>query len=187
MGQPLLLYNLCKPEAAVIPMWSSLFTLGLGAGGWWISKFLFEPLKEIYDLRRDVQECLIIHGDLSKDAPEDQRGATATTFFHLGAGLVARDLAAYSWVRLFCVKFLGLDIYSAGGLLIGIGNDTRFSGFSFASLSPTVPLIRKCLRLPAPRVPPMIRAMQVHAGQPGVIEPDDLQHCRHSTHCDNSP
>jgi hypothetical protein len=74
-------------------MWSSLFTLGLGAGGWWISKFLFEPLKEIYDLRRDVQECLIIHGDLSKDAPEDQRGAAATTFLHLGAGLVARDLA----------------------------------------------------------------------------------------------
>ncbi len=155
-------------------MWSSLFTLGLGAAGWWISKFLFEPLKEIYDLRRDVQERLIIHGDLPKDAPEEQRGAAATTFSRLGAGLVARDLAAYWWVRWFCVKVLGLDIYSAGDLLIGIGNDTRISGFSAPNLSPTVPLIRQCLHLPAPSMPPMIRAMQEHARQPGVIEPDEL-------------
>jgi hypothetical protein len=155
-------------------MWSSLFTLGLGAGGWWISKFLFEPLKEIYDLRRDVQECLIIHGDLSKDVPEDQRVAAAIIFSRLGAGLVARNLAAYSWVRWFCVKVLRLDIYSAGELLIGIGNDTRLSGFSFSSLSPTVSLIRQCLHLPAPRTPPLIRAMQEHAGQPGIIEPEDL-------------
>ena len=155
-------------------MWSSLFMLGLGVGGWWISKFLFEPLKEIYDLRRDVQECLIIHGGLSKDAPDDQRAAAATSFSRLGAGLVARDLAAYSWVRWFCGKVLRLDIYSAGGLLIGIGNDTRLSGFSFASLSPTIPRIRQSLRLPAPRTPPMIRAMQEHAGQPDTIEPEDL-------------
>jgi hypothetical protein len=149
-------------------MWSSLFMLGLGVGGWWISKFLFEPLKEILDLRRDVQECLIIHGGLSKDAPDDQRAAAATSFSRLGAGLVARDLAAYSWVRWFCGKVLRLDIYSAGGLLIGISNN------SFASLSPTIPLIRQCLRLPAPRTPPMIRAMQEHAGQPGTLEPEDL-------------
>jgi hypothetical protein len=155
-------------------MWSSIFTLGLGATGWWISKFLFEPLKEIYDLRRDIQECLLIHGDLSKDALEDQRVAAATTFSRLGAGLVARDLAAYSWVRWFCVRVLRLDIYSAGRLLIGIGNDTGRAGFSFASLSPTIPLIRQCLRLPAPRLPPMIRAMQEHIGQPGSIEPEDL-------------
>lgn len=155
-------------------MWPPLFTLGLGAGGWWISKFLFEPLKEIYDLRRDVQECLIIHGDLSKDAPEDQRVAAAITFSRLGAGLVARHLAAYSWVRWFCVNVLRLDIYSAGGLLIGIGNDTRLSGFSFSSLSPTVFLIRQCLHLPAPRTPPLIRAMQEHSGQPGIIQPEDL-------------
>lgn len=154
-------------------MWS-LFMLGLGAGGWWISKFLFEPVKEIYDLRRDVQECLILHGGLSKDAPEDHRVAAGTTFSRLGAGLIARDLAAYSWVRWFCLKVIGLDIYSAGGLLIGIGNDTRLTGFSFANLSSTVPVIRQCLHLPAPKTPPMICALQKHTAQPGTIELGDL-------------
>lgn len=151
-------------------MWSSIFMLTLGAAGWWFSKFLFEPLKEIYDLRRDIQECLIMHGDLPKDAPEDQRIAAATAFSRLGAGLVARHLAAYPWVQWVCAKIFGLDIYSAGGLLMGIGNDTRVAGFSFAGLSPTIHHIRRCLRLPAPTTPPTILALQEVIGQPVAPE-----------------
>jgi hypothetical protein len=144
-------------------MWWSLVTLALGAVGWLTAKFLFEPVKEIYELRRDVQECLLVHGDLSKDAPQEERVAAADAFARLGAGLVARDLAAYRWVRWFCLTLLRLDIYSAGALLIGIGNDTRRTGFSFAGASPTIPIIRTCLRLSEPRIPSHDRS---HAGSP---------------------
>src|SRR5271154_4363481 len=101
-------------------MWSSVLVIFLGALGWWIGKFLFEPWKEIADLRRDVQECLIVYGNLDKDAPENERREAATTFCRLGAGLASRHSAAYPWVRWFCERILRLDIYSAGSSLIGI-------------------------------------------------------------------
>ncbi len=33
-----------------------------GVCGWMIAELLFKPVKEILDLRREAQECLIVYG-----------------------------------------------------------------------------------------------------------------------------
>lgn len=38
-------------------MWTAIFTVILGGVGWVIAKLLFEPLKEIADLRHETQGC----------------------------------------------------------------------------------------------------------------------------------
>jgi hypothetical protein len=73
---------------------------------------------------------------------------TTSALLPVATAALAAGIFATQGVRWFCGKVLRLDIYSAGGLLIGIGNN------NFASLSPTIPLIRQCLRLPEPRTPP---------------------------------
>jgi hypothetical protein len=75
-------------------MWSAIASVVLGLCGWGIAKLLFEPLKEIIDLRREAQECLIVYGDLHKDAPADERRDAAETFCRIGAGLVSHHYAA---------------------------------------------------------------------------------------------
>jgi hypothetical protein len=80
-------------------MWSAIASVILGVIGWALAKLLFEPLKEIIDLRREAQECLLVYGDLSRDAPSDERHAAAQAFRRVGAGLVSRHLAAYRWVK----------------------------------------------------------------------------------------
>jgi hypothetical protein len=125
------------------------------------------------DLRREAQECLIYHGNLAKDAPAEERRAASDAFRRVGTGLVSRHIAtAYPWVRWCCAR-LCWDIHSAGYLLIGLGNSTQFEGYSLANLSPTVNLIRCCLKLPTPETPPMVQALVEHAGQPPSDEPGD--------------
>jgi hypothetical protein len=151
-------------------MWSALATIILGAIGWAGAKLLFEPIKEIVDRRREAQESLLIFGNLSKDAPSDERHLAAGTFRRIGAGLVSRHIAAWPWVAWFCDRCLLWDTYSAGTMLIGIGNSTLNDGFSHANASPTVPLIRSCLRLPVLGDPTMIREMMENAGRPAPLE-----------------
>ena len=154
-------------------MWSvltTIATIGLGAFGWFVTRLMFEPIREILDLRRETQECLIIHGNLAKDVPtEAYRRAASDAFRRIGAGLVSRHVAAYPWVRWWFV-WRGYDIHSAGALLIGLGNSTQFEGYSLASLSPNVTLVRCCLKLPTPETPPMIGALLETAGAPGSTE-----------------
>jgi hypothetical protein len=133
-------------------MWSVLTTtatIGLGAFGWFVTRLMFEPIREILDLRRETQECLIIHGNLAKDVPTEagDRRAASDAFRRIGAGLVSRHIAAYPWVRWWFV-WRGYDIHSAGALLIGLGNSTQFEGYSLASLSPNV--TRRPMLLEAP-------------------------------------
>ncbi|ACB97334.1 hypothetical protein Bind_3790 (plasmid) [Beijerinckia indica subsp. indica ATCC 9039] len=61
-------------------MWSALASFLLGVLGWVVPKLLIEPGKEIFDLRRETQESLIIYGDLPKDAPADERRLAAEIF-----------------------------------------------------------------------------------------------------------
>jgi len=139
-------------------MFPAILSVVLGICGWMIAKLLFEPAKEVLDLRRDAQESLIVYGDLSKDAPSDERRMAAEAFRHVGAGLSSRYIAAYPWVR-WCFHHFLLDIHSAGILLLGLAHSTQFQGFSQANVSPTASLIRSCLRIPAVEQPPMIRAL----------------------------
>jgi hypothetical protein len=150
-------------------MWSVVGTVILGALGWAIAKLIFEPFKEIMDLRRQAQECLILHGYLAADAPPNERLECASEFRKIGAGLVSRHIAAYPWVR-WCVHYLGWDIHSAGAMLIGISDSTRTEAFSNANLSATVALIRESLRLPPPEQAPMIRELLAHAARPAPLE-----------------
>jgi hypothetical protein len=152
-------------------MWSAIASIILGALGWAGAKLLFEPLKEIVDLRREAQENLIVYGNLSKDAPQDDRRMAAEAFRRVGAGMVSRHIAAWPWVKWFCDRCVRWDIHSAGVMMVGIGSSTRDEGFSHANISPTVPLIRNCLRLPAPEQQPMIRELMAHAGRPAPIGP----------------
>jgi hypothetical protein len=154
-------------------MWSALATFIFGICGWGFAKLVFEPLKEIIDLRREAQECLITHGDLSKDAPADDRRFAADTFCRIGAGLVSRHFAAYPWVRW---AYLGLrwDIHSAGVMLIRIGKSIQFTGFSQPNLAAEVGLIRNSLRLPPPEQSPIDRALTERMTEPAPIEPGDL-------------
>jgi hypothetical protein len=154
-------------------MWSAILSILLGAAGWGITHLLFEPMKEIMDLRRETQECLIVHGNLSKDAPADERRAASDTFRRIGAGLVARHIAALPWVRRCCTNWFGWDIHSAGAMLISSGNSIQFEGTILRAESPTVTLIRSCLRLPTPETPPMVQALWDHAGAPAPIGPGD--------------
>jgi hypothetical protein len=154
-------------------MWSALASIVLGAVGWGVTRLLFEPMKEIVDLRREAQECLIVHGNLGKEAPAEERQTASDAFRRIGAGLVSRHLAAaYPWVR-WCCALLGGDIHSAGAMLISLGNSTQFEGFTLANLSPTVAHVRHCLKLPTPKKPPMVQTLVEHAGQPADIEPED--------------
>jgi len=80
-------------------MGTALATIALGAFGWMIAKLLFEPMKEIADLGRQAQEVLIVYGNLSKDAPSEERRTAAQAFRGTGAGLVSRHIAAWAWVK----------------------------------------------------------------------------------------
>jgi hypothetical protein len=120
-------------------MWSAIFSVLLGALGWGATRLLFEPIKEIMDLRRETQECLIVHGNLSKDAPNQERITAANIFRRIGAGMVSRYIAAWPWVRFCCTNWLRWDIHSAGAMLISMGNSIQFEGYSLISVSPTVP------------------------------------------------
>jgi hypothetical protein len=157
-----------------VTVWSAIASIILGALGWASARLLFEPLKEIVDLRREAQECLIIYGNLSKGAAPDDRRAAAEAFRRVGAGLVSRHIAAYPWVKWFCNTCLRWDIHSAGTMLINVGNTTQFEGFSAANASPIVPLVRSCLQLPAPEQPPMIRELMANAGRPAPIQRNQL-------------
>jgi len=105
-------------------MFAAMFSIILGICGWIIAKLLFEPTKEILDLRREAQECLIIYGDLSKDAPLDERRIAAEAFRRVGAGLSSRYIAAYPWVR-WCFGHISWDIHGAGELLLGLAHSTQ--------------------------------------------------------------
>jgi hypothetical protein len=104
-------------------MWSALASIVLGAVGWGVTRLLFEPMKEIVDLRREAQECVIVYGNLAKDAPAEERRAASDAFRRIGAGLVSRHIAGYPWVRGRCA-WLGWDIHSAGtiGGVSGVGS-----------------------------------------------------------------
>ncbi len=154
-------------------MFAAMFSIILGICGWIIAKLLFEPTKEILDLRREAQECLIIYGDLSKDAPLDERRIAAEAFRRVGAGLSSRYIAAYPWVR-WCFGHISWDIHGAGELLLGLAHSTQFQGFSHANISGTVPLIRGCLGLPKVEQPPMIKALIKNAAQPRPLGPQDF-------------
>jgi hypothetical protein len=151
-------------------MFTVIISVVSGVCGWIIAKLFLEPVKEILDFRREAQECLIVYGDLSKDAHTDERRMAAEAFRRVGAGLVSRYIAAYPLVR-WCIR--RWDIHSAGAFLIGIANSTQFEGFSHANASPTVRLIRDCLRLPSLGQPPMIRALMENAATPRPIENDE--------------
>jgi hypothetical protein len=73
----------------------AIMSLLLGAIGWVVVRLLFEPCREISELRREAQVMLIVYGNLSKDAPADERRAASEAFRRVGAGLVARHIAAY--------------------------------------------------------------------------------------------
>src|ERR1700730_7658125 len=140
-------------------MWSALASILLGVFGWVIPKLLIEPGKEIFDLRREAQECMIVYGNLSPEAPADERRTAAEAFRRVGSGLVSRHTAAFRWVTWWYERRLHWDINSAGSLLIGLGNATQFEGFSCANLSSSVTRIRECLRLRTPEPPPVIRVL----------------------------
>lgn len=146
-------------------MWAAIFSFILGIIGWCVSKLLFEPWREIANLRRQAQEYLILHGNLSKDAPRDQRNSTASAFRQIGAALVSRHEAAFPWDRWLYATVCKWDIHSAGELLIGIGNTTQFEGYSMVTVSPTVVHIRDALRLPTPTSSPVVRALRENASQ----------------------
>jgi hypothetical protein len=110
-------------------MFTVIISVVSGVCGWVIAKLLFEPVKEIFDLRREAQECLISYGDLSKDAPTDERRMAAEAFRRVGVGLVSRYHAGYPWVTWCVRRFLHWDINSAGAFLIGIARSTQFEGF----------------------------------------------------------
>jgi hypothetical protein len=80
-------------------------------------------MKEIVDLRREAQDCVIVYGNLAKDAPAEERRAASDAFRRIGAGLVSRHIAGYPWVRGRCA-WLGWDIHSAGtiGGVSGVGS-----------------------------------------------------------------
>jgi hypothetical protein len=155
-------------------MWSAVASFLLGVIGWVITKRFWEPFKEIIDLRREVQECLIMYGNLAKDTPLDDRRAAAEAFRSIGAGLISRHIASNRAVTWWCNTRQHWDIYSAGIMLLGIADNTQSNGFSFANASPTVSLIQQCLQLPTPGKPPMIMALEESASRPGIIHPSDF-------------
>jgi hypothetical protein len=155
-------------------MWSAIASVVLGVCGWGLAKLLFEPLKEIIDLRREAQECLIVYGDLHKDAPADERRHGAETFCRIGAGLVSHHYAAYPWVTWDYTSGLRWDIHSVGEMLIRIGKGIQFTGYSWPNNSADVLLIRKSLRLPYPELSPLDRELMAHAGKPAPLDPGQL-------------
>ena len=147
-------------------MWSALASILLGVLGWVIPKLLIEPGKEIFDLRREAQECLIVYGDLSKDAPDDEGRAAGEAFRRVGSGLVSRHTAALPWIKLGC-KLLHWDINSAGALLIDLANYTKSDPSSRSRLESHVRHIRRYLKLDPPQEPEHSRFISSTAqGQP---------------------
>jgi hypothetical protein len=151
--------------------WSTLASilLGglLGVLGWVIPELVVKPGKEIFDLRREAQECMIVYGDLSKDAPDDEGRAAAKAFRRIGSGLVSRHTAAQRWVNWWCKHYQGWDINSAGFLLIDLANYTKSDPSSRSRLESHVGHIRRYLKLAPPQEPEHSRLISSTAqGQP---------------------
>jgi len=158
-------------------MWTAILTVILGGIGWILARLLFEPLKEIIDLRREAQECLIAYGDLPSDAALDERRNAAAAFRRIGSGLVSRHYAPYPWATWtygFVLPRWQWDIHSAGNLLISIGNGTQSTGFSQANNSPLVALVRQNLTLPSPEASPIERALEENAAKPSPLHTDQI-------------
>ncbi len=51
----------------------TLLTLFAGGVGWWITHFVAEPVKRIYDQRRQAQEVLIAFGNVGDAASQEER------------------------------------------------------------------------------------------------------------------
>ncbi len=80
-------------------MGATLLTLFLGGVGWWITHFVAEPVKRIYDQRRQAQEELLSFGNVGDAASRKERTAASAAYRKTGAGLLASQLAAYPWVN----------------------------------------------------------------------------------------
>jgi hypothetical protein len=71
--------------------------------------------------------------------------------------------------------WLRWDIHSAGELLICIGANIQFAGFSQPGIAPETQLVRTFLDLPSPCPSPLNRIFLEHATKPAPIERGDLQ------------
>jgi hypothetical protein len=137
-------------------MWAALVTFVLGASGWGFTWLLFEPTKEIMNLRREAQEYLIFHGNLEKkDVPPEERRTASDAFRRIGAGLVSRYAAAYRWVRPIWL-WLGWNIHCAGATLISLSNSIQFDGCNLTDCPEDVARIRRYLNLPTPDTLPAV-------------------------------
>ena len=142
-------------------MWATIATIVLGAAGWVIARFLFEPYKEIRDLRVKAQEALIIFGNIGPSTPMDERLAAYEAFRRIGAGLVAREAAAPRRVGLFRQRW---DIRGAGEGLISLGNEIGIGSRGIAQLHSMASEIRDYLDLPTPKPSPSMQRALLKEG-----------------------
>lgn len=144
-------------------MWLSLISLLSALCGWFLAKLLAEPLLTIYGLRMEVQELLVLYGNLRADAPSVERGDAVERFRKTGAALVAHHLASWRWVEWSYRRLLRWDPYSAGELCMGYGRLIE-GGYSQLNLSPQTVELRQLLRLPAPRATDRLRQLFLDSG-----------------------
>ena len=145
-------------------MWWSIVSLLLGATGWFGAKLLADPLLAIYALRMEVQETLVLDGNLEAEAASEDRSIAAARFRKVGSALVANHLAAWPWVQWFYRRILGWDPYSAGEICMGYGKLIGEGQFSKPNLHPLTSQLRSRLKLPRPIATDLLRQTFERAG-----------------------
>lgn len=146
-------------------MISALAGFILGVLGWLAARLLFDPCKEIIDLRRKVQEYLIVYGNIGKDSTQEWRKEAANAFRTTGAALVAWHVASYPWLKWIYKDRLKWDIHSGGEFLISLGNSIEFEDAYVSSGFPTAYWIRQSLKLQPVQPSAVAQTLREHTSQ----------------------
>jgi len=98
-----------------------LFMLALGAGGWWLTHWVINPILDIHRIRKRVHEELVYYAHIGADSPAEETPKTATAFRRLAAELL-REREAATWPVRVYLLVRRLDLHQSARGLIGLSH-----------------------------------------------------------------
>ena len=98
-----------------------LFMLALGAGGWWLTHWVINPILDIHRVRKRVHEELVYYAHIGAGAAAEDAPKMAAAFRRLAAELL-REREAATWLVRAYLSVRRLDLEQSARGLIGLSH-----------------------------------------------------------------